>query len=108
MDSGEEDSEGSGVLGFFLGAGFLLFGIGELVRGGDRAVAIALTVIGSVWVAGHAVQIFLFYEERGESGGGEAIGLGGGGKRVMLDSVIMMVRAKIMRLRQTYPAQGGG
>ncbi|MBA2693715.1 MAG: hypothetical protein H0U65_14690 [Rubrobacter sp.] len=50
-----------GVLGFFLGAGFLLFGIGELVRGEDRGVAIALTVIGSVWTAGHVVQILLFW-----------------------------------------------
>jgi hypothetical protein len=51
----------SGFLGFFLGAGFLLFGVGELVRNADRAVAIALTIIGSVWVAGHVVQIILFW-----------------------------------------------
>jgi hypothetical protein len=50
-----------GVLGLFLGAGFLLFGIGELVRNADRAVAIVLTFIGSVWVAGHVVQIILLW-----------------------------------------------
>lgn len=49
----------SGVLGLFLGAGFLLFGIGELVRNADRAIAIVLTFIGGVWVAGHVVQILL-------------------------------------------------
>lgn len=51
----------SGFLGLFLGLGFLLFGIGELDRNADRAVAIALTIIGSVWVAGHVVQIVLFW-----------------------------------------------
>lgn len=50
-----------GFLGLFLGAGFLLFGIGELVRNADRGVAIVLTFIGSVWVAGHLVQIALFW-----------------------------------------------
>ncbi len=50
----------SGVLGLSISAALVLFGVGELVRGGDRAVAVALTVVGSCGVVGHVAQIFLF------------------------------------------------
>lgn len=51
----------SGALGLSISAGLVLFGIGELVRGEDRAVAVALVIIGSCGVLGHVAQIALFW-----------------------------------------------
>lgn len=52
----------SGVLGLSISAGLILFGVGELVRGEDRAVAVAfaLTAVGVLGVLGHIARTFLF------------------------------------------------
>ncbi|MGI8649847.1 MAG: hypothetical protein ACR2KW_05645 [Rubrobacter sp.] len=46
-----------GVLGLAISLAFAVFGVGERVRGEDRAVGLVLIIVGVIGVAGHLLQM---------------------------------------------------
>lgn len=49
-----------GMLGLAGASALLLYGIGERIRGADRAIALVLMIVGGIWTVGHLLELLVW------------------------------------------------